>query len=249
MSQAPGRIRVILLDIEGTTTPIAFVHERLFSYARAHLDQYLLEHFPSPVVQDAVHRLANEHATDSGAADLPPWRDDTPADLRESVVAYVRWLMDRDRKSPGLKLLQGVIWEAGYQANDLHGEVFDDVPPALRRWRDEGLEVAIYSSGSELAQRRLFSSTHHGDFTPMIKGFFDTAVGGKTVADSYCRIAEKLGCRPQEILFVSDVAKELAAAAEAGCQVRLSLRPGNAAQPDAGRFETISSFDELASTR
>ena len=242
---SPGRIRVILLDIEGTTTPIAFVHERLFSYARAHLDRYLADHFSSAVVQDAVQRLSSEHASDRGAADLPPWRNASPEDLRESVAAYVRWLMDRDRKSPGLKLLQGVIWEDGYQGGALHGEVFDDVPPALRRWRDEGLDVAIYSSGSELAQRRLFSSTRHGDFTPMIKGFFDTAVGGKTSAESFRRIAERLGHRPQEILFVSDVTKELTAAAEAGCQVRLSLRPGNAAQPDAGRFEAISSFDEL----
>ena len=249
MSQAPGRIRVILLDIEGTTTPIAFVHDRLFSYARAHLDQYLQEHFSSAVVQDVIHRLAGEHADDQGAADLPPWREGGPADLRASAAAYVRWLMDRDRKSPGLKLLQGVIWEDGYQAGDLHGEVFDDVPAALRRWREAGLDVAIYSSGSELAQRRLFSSTGHGDFTPMIKGFFDTSVGGKTSVESYRRIAERLGCHPREILFVSDVAKELAAAAEAGCQVRLSVRPGNAAQPDAGRFEAIASFDELASMK
>jgi enolase-phosphatase E1 len=34
-------ISVVLLDIEGTTTPITFVKDVLFPYARSHLKQYL----------------------------------------------------------------------------------------------------------------------------------------------------------------------------------------------------------------
>ncbi len=64
---------------------------------------------------------------------------------------------------------------------------------ALRRWRNEGREIAIYSSGSELAQRRLFESTAAGDLTPLITAFFDTSVGAKIEADSYTRIARSLG--------------------------------------------------------
>jgi enolase-phosphatase E1 len=53
--------------------------------------------------------------------------------------------------------------------------VFDDVPVAMRLWRSEGREIAIYSSGSEMAQRRLFESTAAGDLTPLITAFFDHA--------------------------------------------------------------------------
>jgi enolase-phosphatase E1 len=88
-------------------------------------------------------------------------------DSSDAIAPYVTWLMDRDRKSPGLKLLQGQIWEAGYRAGELRGQVYPDVPPAIRRWHAAGLLVAIYSSGSELAQRRLFESTEHGDLTPL----------------------------------------------------------------------------------
>jgi enolase-phosphatase E1 len=190
-------VRVVLLDIEGTTTPIAFVHEVLFPYARARIG-------------------AEWHAA-----------------------------MDRDDKSGELKRRQGLIWEQGYRAGELHGEVFPDVAPAIRRWRAAGLRVAIYSSGSELAQRLLFGSTPDGDLTALIDGFFDTAVGPKKSASSYADIARRLECAPREILFVSDVTAELAAAAEAGCQVVLSVRPGNAPQPDAGRYEAVESFDEL----
>ena len=90
--------------------------------------------------------------------------------------------MDRDRKSPALKQLQGLIWERGYQAGELRGQVFPDVPSAIRAWRANGIDVAIYSSGSELAQRRLFESIEDGDLTPFIAAFFDTAVGAKAVA-------------------------------------------------------------------
>ena len=61
--------------------------------------------------------------------------------------------MDRDRKSPGLKRLQGLVWQRGYRSGELKGDVFDDVPPALEGWRNAGVRVAIYSSGSILAQR------------------------------------------------------------------------------------------------
>jgi 2,3-diketo-5-methylthio-1-phosphopentane phosphatase len=238
-------IQVILLDIEGTTTPVAFVHERLFAHAREHLDRYLAGSFETPAVQAIVRQLTAEHDRDRGAADLPKWRDDSRNAERDSVAAYTRWLMDRDRKSPGLKSLQGLIWQAAYEAGDLHGEVFDDVPRAMARWRKAGLGVAIYSSGSELAQRLLFGSTQHGDLTPFITGFFDTAVGAKTAADSYRRIADALGCQPNGLLFISDVTAELAAAAEAGCQVRLCMRPGNAPSSDADRHARIRSFDEI----
>jgi enolase-phosphatase E1 len=79
----------------------------------------------------------------------------------------------------------------------------------MRRWRKAGLRIAIYSSGSELAQRRLFESTAQGDLTPMIAAFFDTRMGGKLAPDSYERISKALEATPAEVCFVSDVAGEL----------------------------------------
>jgi len=244
VSTAPEGVRVILLDIEGTTTPIAFVHARLFSYARERLGRYLDAHFLDATVQEVVRRLASERAEERDTA-APIWRDTSPDTLRASVTAYALWLMERDRKSPGLKLLQGVIWEEGYDAGELRGEVFADVVPAIARWRASGLRVAIYSSGSELAQRRLFESTASGDLTSSISGFFDTRVGPKVQADSYRHIAAALDVPTASVLFISDVTAELAAAREAGCATRLCVRPGNVPQPDASQFVTIENFDGL----
>ncbi len=232
-----------LLDIEGTTTPISFVQDELYAYARARLDSYLRAHWDDADVASVVSDLAREHRAD--AHEAPPWRDSDSAHLRESAVSYLEWLMDRDRKSPALKTIQGWIWDAGYDASELRGQVWPDVPEALRRWTAAGRRVAIYSSGSELAQRRLFESTIYGDLTPMISAFFDTSMGPKRSPDSYRRIAEQLGGAPRRIVFISDVTAELTAAREAGMQVILAVRPGNTPQEGMEQFRSVTSFDEL----
>jgi enolase-phosphatase E1 len=242
---ADRSVRLVLLDIEGTTTPIAFVSGTLFPFARRHIPGWVESHAGSEQGRLVAARLAAEYEADrAGGERVPPWPDDAEASSA-GLIAYADWLMHRDRKSTGLKLLQGLVWEEGYQAGVLHGEVYEDVPRALRRWRDARIDVAIYSSGSELAQRRLFASTGHGDLTPLVVGFFDTTVGAKHEVSSYTRIASSLNHRPDHVLFVSDVDRELAAARAAGCQTVLSLRPGNPPQPGADRFEQVKSFDEL----
>ena len=238
-------VHAVLLDIEGTTTPIAFVHDVLFPFARKRLADFLVTHWHGQDTDEIRRRLVGEHAADLAGGANPPGlsaADDNHA--AASLAAYAGWLMDRDRKSPGLKQLQGLVWLDGYRAGALHGDVYADVPVAMQRWVTAGVRIAIYSSGSELAQRLLFESTGHGDLTPVIDAFFDTAVGAKVEAASYRRIAAMLERPAGEILFVSDVPRELAAARDAGMAVVLSLRPGNPLVDVAG-FETVRTFDEI----
>lgn len=219
----------ILLDIEGTTTPIAFVYDVLFPFARAHAHEHLDE--------EAQRELKAENEGDvRKGLTPPPWSS--------GALAYVHWLMDQDRKSTALKNLQGKIWQAGYRRGDLHGEVFADVPGALERWHENGMDTRIYSSGSILAQQLIFSTTRYGDLTRFLNGYFDTTTGPKTDAASYTAIAKDFGLPAAEITFISDVTRELDAASAAGMQVLLSLRPGNAPQPSHS-YLTISSLSEI----
>jgi enolase-phosphatase E1 len=229
----------VLLDIEGTTTPIDFVHQTLFGYARARVGEFLQRHWNDPEIQADVAQLRAEHAAERSQPAPPPWRDEAAA-----VIAYVHWLMDQDRKSTGLKSLQGKIWEEGYRASDLRGEVYPDVPPALERWRRQGIDVAIFSSGSVQAQRSLFRSTAAGDLTRFIRAYFDTTTGPKTEPESYARIAAALERSPSEVLFLSDIGAELDASRAAGMQTMLCVRtPGGA--PPAGAHPVIHGFDEV----
>jgi enolase-phosphatase E1 len=236
-------IQAIVLDIEGTTTPIAFVHDVLFPFARVHLREYLQNRLNADRLREPIRRLREEWSADVASGEEPPGALDLASEA-EAVMVYVEWLMDRDRKSPGLKSLQGQIWEQGYRAGVLNGEVFPDVPPALLRWREARLDVAIYSSGSQLAQRLIFGTTAHGDLTPFLSRFVDTAVGAKIAPESYRRIAADLARPTDRLLFVSDVTTELDAARSAGWQVLLCVRPGNRPQPDHS-YTVISTFEDI----
>jgi enolase-phosphatase E1 len=91
----------------------------------------------------------------------------------------------------------------------------------------------------------LFRHSDRGDLTIFIDNYFDTNIGKKGEAESYRRIAENIGVPAAQLLFVSDVVAELAAAREAGMKTVLSIRPGNQPQDSADQYPTIHSFDEL----
>ncbi len=235
----------ILLDIEGTTTPLDFVYKALFPYARSHVKQFLGQHFSSQEVLADISGLREEHGADTRRGLNPPLlRHSTPEEELESVVEYIEWLMDRDRKSTSLKSLQGRIWEQGYKRGELRGRVFDDVPRALERWQKQKKDICIFSSGSVLAQKLLFAHTTAGDLTPYISHYFDTSTGGKTDTQTFQAIATILQRSPGEIAFLSDVTTELDAAKSARMQTLLCLRPGNRPQP-ASTHLMIRTFDEV----
>jgi len=228
-------VRCILLDIEGTTTPIAFVHDVLFSYARGHVREFLNANAEKEEVRADIALLSDEHVDDLGKGGNPP----------PLVADYVEWLIALDRKSTGLKSLQGKIWRKGYEEGSLKSQVFADVAPAFERWHARGLSINIFSSGSVLAQKLLFAHTEAGDLTQFIDGYFDTNVGKKSEAESYRRISEQMKLPPQNILFISDVIAELNAAHDAGMKAWLSIRPGNTPQDNLNSYPVILTFDPL----
>src|SRR5687767_4737582 len=244
MTDVATKTRAVLLDIEGTTTPISFVHDVLFTFAREHVRDYLIRHSGVAEVQEDIAGLFREHSLDQQRGDQPPQIDDGSSSI-DTLVAYVDWLIKRDRKSPALKSLQGKIWEQGYRGGSLKAPLFDDVVPNLRRLRRLGLRTAIFSSGSVFAQKLLFAHTDTGDHSDLIDEYFDTGVGSKVSSSSYDEIARRLQLLPTEVTFVSDVTNELAAARDAGMSTLLCLRPGNQPQSTAEQFQVIHNFSEI----
>jgi enolase-phosphatase E1 len=210
-------MRAVLTDIEGTTTPLSFVHDVLFPYARRRLDAACAS--GGARFAEALQQLRAEYDEEKrSGADLPAFGDGAP---------YAHHLMDRDRKSTGLKMLQGILWEDGYRSGELRGQVWPDVADALRSWKERGVRVRIFSSGSVLAQKLLFGHSDQGDLLPYFEGFHDTTTGPKQSRESYTAIAAAFELPPGEILFLSDVTAELDAAREAGMRTGLLVRPGN----------------------
>jgi enolase-phosphatase E1 len=226
------RACAVLVDIEGTTSTIAFVHEVLFPYADEHLDAYVAAHREEPAVAEAMIDAAR-------LAGLEPDADDA------TVLAHLHAWIAEDRKATPLKTLQGLIWAEGYAQTGLRGHVYPDAAAGLRRWHDAGLALYVYSSGSVEAQRVLFANSVHGDLTPLFSGNFDMAIGSKRSAASYALITDAIGLPAPDVVFLSDVDAELDAARRAGMQTVRLLRPADTPAGATTAHPSAVSFDEL----
>ena len=222
-----SEVSAILLDIEGTISPIAFVREVLFPYSREKLSSYILANQGSA----AVSHILNEAARLSGGLD--------------PVTALAGW-HDRDEKIPPLKAIQGLIWERGYREGALVSHLFADALEAIRLWKHRGIPIYIYSSGSLQAQDLFFEHNEAGDLRPLFSGFFDTGIGGKTDTASYESIARNINHDANSILFLSDSAAELHAAEKAGLMVMHVVK--DATVPD-DRFKPLHDFQDILALR
>lgn len=227
-------IRAILTDIEGTTSSISFVKDVLFPYARRALPGFVVTHGHEP----EVRRWLDVVATENGGVCQDAM-----------IVEVLQGWIDEDRKHTALKALQGLIWADGYRNADFTAHIYPDAAPALRAWKEAGLPLYVYSSGSVPAQRLFFGHSDAGDLTPLFSGWFDTEIGGKREAASYRAITAKIGLAPAEILFLSDVVEELDAAREAGLSTVLVDRRDDYPQPRTGEaahgHERVESFDGI----
>ncbi|MDP3589493.1 MAG: acireductone synthase [Methylobacter sp.] len=222
-------IKAIVTDIEGTTSSILFVKDVLFPYARANLADYVRSHSDDPQVKPLLEDVCKEVGSELSTEQI--------------ITQLIQWI-DEDKKVTSLKSLQGMIWEAGYRQCDFKGHLYPDAAANLKAWKDKGLDLYIYSSGSVYAQKLLFAHTEYGDLTPLFSGYFDTHVGGKKEKGSYDQIAAQLAIPANQLLFLSDIKEELDAAKAAGFETVWLTRDGTTPDPQA-EHRQVNSFDQI----
>lgn len=227
MSQV-GVIKAIVTDIEGTTSDIRFVHNVLFPYARDRLTETVRRQEQNEEIARALAALRLELG-------LPD------ADQATLITALNRF-MDEDRKSPALKLLQGIIWRSGYLNGDFRGHVYPEVAARLADWRQQGIRLYVYSSGSVEAQQLLFGYSEAGDLRPLFSDYFDTRVGAKRETASYRAIEQSIGLPAGQLLFLSDIRQELDAAQQAGWHTCQLIRTD---ADDLSGHRQVASFDQI----
>ncbi|KAM3697445.1 hypothetical protein ACB098_06G113200 [Castanea mollissima] len=251
---------ILLSCIMLGTTPASFFSDCLFPYACDNVGKHLAATYDSEETQNDINLLRSQVQIDleQGVIGTVP----IPLDyvgkelVIASLVANVAAMIMADRKVTSLKQLQcvlnmllhvhGHIWRTGFQSNEFVAVVFDDVAEALARWHASGTKVYIYSSVIREAQQLLFANSNFGDLKKYLRGFFDTTVGNKNETRSYVEILKTVGIdRPADMLFVTDDFREAVAAAAAGLEVILSIRPGNGPLPENHGFRTIESLLEI----
>lgn len=239
------KVRGILLDIEGTTSSIRFVYDVMFPFVRENVASFLASQWNDQPVQACLPLLAADLEKES----VEVWLGDrTPEEQQSEVVRGVIGLMDDDVKATGLKQLQGLIWKNGFHNGQMVAHLYDDVAVSIGQWKQQGIDVRVYSSGSIQAQKLFFGHTVAGNLLDLFSGHYDTTTGPKKEAESYRIIAADFACEAGEILFVSDVVAELDAAKEAGLQTVLSIRPGNHPVDGDHGFSWVSTFADIRLT-
>jgi enolase-phosphatase E1 len=232
-------IKLILTDIEGTTSSISFVKDVLFPYAGKHLPSYVRSHINNDTVQTALQQTAELAAVDGENINV----DDTDA----LISKLLQWISE-DRKATPLKALQGLIWKTGYENGDYQAHMYPDATQYLKKWHREGMPLYVYSSGSVKAQKLFFGYSQDGDLLPLFSGHFDTLMGGKREAQSYENILNELqkthtSLNAEDVLFLSDIKEELDAARDAGMQTVWLLREDEI--PADAEHKAVKSFEEI----
>ncbi len=207
-------IIAIVTDIEGTTTSLSFVKDVLFPYAREHIAAFIRQHAEEAEVKsqlDEVRKVSGQEL-----------------DLEAAINQLIQWI-DEDQKITPLKAIQGMIWVTGYKAGNFTGHIYEDAARKLREWHVQGIKLYVFSSGSVKAQKLIYGYSDFGDLTSLFSDYFDTRIGSKRELVAYEHIVGKIGCRADEILFLSDVAEELKAAQSAGMKTLQLIRDGQEA--------------------
>lgn len=211
-----NQISYILSDIEGTTTSVSFVYDVLFPYFRNNIAKLKqLKHNPevSQSFQETIKIALEMEKTELKSDD-------------DVIKILLKWSLE-DKKITPLKTLQGILWQEAYKSGEIKGHVFSDVKPAFEKWKNLGLSIGIFSSGSIQAQQLIFGYSIDGNLCPFLSNYFDTQTGQKRDPLTYIEISRILQIEASEILFLSDIVEELQAADKAGFQTTLLLREGN----------------------
>lgn len=231
--------RIILTDIEGTTSSIHFVKEVLFPYAAEHLPAFVRSHLDSEAVQEILFETARLASVEGEAFD--------PKNVGLLIERLLEWIA-QDRKVTPLKALQGLIWETGYRNGDYQAHMYPDATEYLNKWHSDDIPLYVYSSGSVQAQKLFFEFTVDGNLLPLFQGHFDTLVGGKREPDSYLNILGELqkqhvGLAAADVLFLSDIKEELDAAERAGMKTCWLVREGEL--PEMPVHPVVRSFADI----
>ncbi|WP_457640549.1 acireductone synthase [Persephonella sp.] len=223
-------IKAVLVDIEGTTSPISFVKDVLFPYSKDMMEKFIEKNRENSEIRKIIEEVKNIEGKDLSD--------------KEVAQILIRWI-EEDKKITPLKEIQGYIWEEGFKNGEIKAPVYEDAYRKLKKWKEKGLPIYIYSSGSVKAQKLFFSHTEYGNILDLFSGHFDTKIGNKKEVSSYRKIAEKIGLKPEEILFLSDNPDEIKAAADAGMRVVRLSRPEDVPYMENFPYPQVESFEEI----
>lgn len=243
--------QILLLGVEGTTTPVTFTTEKLLPYMKENAKSYLESHFDEEECQSDLDAL-REQASAAGkdATVIPASTEDNKGAVIDAAVDVLTNMLDTGCKSGALSQIDAHMMREAYKTGLVQGELYADVVPALRMMLDNGRKAYTLSSTSAEAQKLLFGYSDKGNVSELFSGFFDSSMGARDDKETYSKVLETVGVKADEILYLTSRPAEARAAGEAGLRTMIVTRGGCAdlSEEDKKKFNIINSLTELTET-
>ncbi|KAG9511341.1 Enolase-phosphatase E1 [Fragariocoptes setiger] len=152
-------------------------------------------------------------------------RDDSREEQVKQAKRHIIWKHKNDPNNSALSLFMLAITEWGYKNKLLVTTVYDDVPAALKAWRE--LKIPIYVGvGSADFLVMVLTNTNHGNLLPYFVGHMNIMdFDGTRANKDFRKLITILNIAPDKILYLTRFRQDCRKALEAGLQSAIVLRP------------------------
>jgi len=242
-------VKGLLVDVEGTTTPVSFTKEVLVPYTKENLRMFIESNYDGEEVQQDIEAIRKKMSEEkeAGVEGVTCIPDSDKEAIVSAIVSCVLSKLDTDIHCTALRPLIERVWKEAYRTDCVQGEVYDDVVPVLRQVVSDGMRVCSYSTDSVDCQKLLFAYSNQGDILEIFSNHFDLSVGSKKEKESYVEIAKRMELPSSDILYLTHSPQEASAASLAGMKTCLVVREGSESLSDeqAQSSPVIYGLDEL----
>lgn len=161
--------KVIICDLEGTTTSVRFWSEILTPFVKENIEPCLREWWTRPETRDTIEVFRRKVREDilNGDIECPPIAEDgvAPREIAESVTKAVSYFLDLKRHFEELKAMLLLVWLYGSTKSLIQSHVYRDVPEAFRAWNEQGIKIITFSTAIVPAQKLALTCSLYGNLT------------------------------------------------------------------------------------
>jgi len=216
------QIRIVLLDIIGTISPLSF-SQRLRKDFSLHGNDYLST---NRVFKYQVERL----------------RERLRLGTNEETVGFVSSELEKKNKEPEYMELCGIVNMDGFEKGRLAPEFYEDVKKRLETWKADKRLFYTLSNISDAAQEKIL---REAGLELLVDWCCDTMnAGSKESPEAYQYVAQIGRVEPKNMVYLCDNPQELDAAKAAGCPTVQVIREGDL--PAKSPYDmVVRSFDQI----
>src|SRR6218665_1257198 len=149
----------VVCDLEGTTTSIRFWEECLAPVIWLNTRDCLRVEWEQPETKEVVQMLRKQMAKSSRSLRNVYEMPDKKTSIEVWIVQifkYFKYCVDNQIFTDDIISLQVLVSFYCFKNKICQGHVYEDVKHALKRWKENGINIGVYSSGISLIQQMLF---------------------------------------------------------------------------------------------